>query len=937
MSGDLQVRKRKGKNKKKENEAGSERPTRGSKSQNGASSFIDSSPEYSDVPTFQHTEDYLDKSVKNGNKKKQQQSPCRSSTSSGSGCCAKILFIFLVTFLVILAALIFVQLHPREYATLVNKSQDSNIKQVAEDVLLEDTTGSDTPVKRALNIESIEEQIVREEEAEKVSFMKVTPRAVDVEIPDYDPDEKTPVQEPPIVKETAFVLGDREIDATEHTGESQHSRVQDSVDKEDERDQQLDSNNEKVIRETGEPKSEEPLANPEDSGERKRKNRKKSRKIPPSPEEILAHQNTLDRGERLMSAIRELSPNHPLLDELRPHLDGAKRDFQNLKLEGLESTTKHALIILEDFYVRLMDAKEKGELTTDHSRFYEEEEKEEEEEQPRASTVESAGGTSFDRPSLPPSSDSVTPSADSVTPSADSVTPSADTVTPSSDSVTPSSDSVPPSSDSVPPSSDSVPPSSDSVPPSSDSVPPSSDSSRADPKESAPRELSASRADVGLEDLTEEDLASPVDEGDLLHALRAAEALRQQDPRTALQEFTAVVRKKPLSARAQLGRARCLDALALAERSNARLEQAIASYRSVLDIAEEQPGLVSERLLRAATNTLIDKLRFRGHLPACVLAQLRLLEIFPDDSSLRNQLGITYLLQGKPAAAQKVFTEVLERWPHDGLAQVHLGFILKTTDGNNEDGARLMRKGIDSEEPGTGDARFYFHLGDALHRLGRQQEAGQVYEEAAAKGLILRPTQRSLYNVNRLSAKPVWAAEETTYETFFKKLKSNWETIRNEGLALIAAGFQPESENLRDSGKWGQLELYSRGRQNPTNCARAPKTCSIVGNFKPASGCRRGQVKFSLMEGGTHVWAHCGPTNCRLRAHLGLVVPKEEPVPVLRVDDQYLKWKEGEILVFDDSFEHEVWHNGTSPRLVLIVDLWHPELTLEERSTLAPV
>ena len=34
------------------------------------------------------------------------------------------------------------------------------------------------------------------------------------------------------------------------------------------------------------------------------------------------------------------------------------------------------------------------------------------------------------------------------------------------------------------------------------------------------------------------------------------------------------------------------------------------------------------------------------------------------------------------------------------------------------------------------------------------------------------------------------------------------------------------------------------------------------------------QIKFSVMYPGTHVWPHTGPTNCRLRAHLGLVVPK---------------------------------------------------------------
>lgn len=48
-------------------------------------------------------------------------------------------------------------------------------------------------------------------------------------------------------------------------------------------------------------------------------------------------------------------------------------------------------------------------------------------------------------------------------------------------------------------------------------------------------------------------------------------------------------------------------------------------------------------------------------------------------------------------------------------------------------------------------------------------------------------------------------------------------------------------------------------------------------------------------------------------------------------------WEEGKILIFDDSFEHEVWHNGTSVRVVFIVDVWHPDLTEEERSQLVPI
>jgi aspartate beta-hydroxylase len=48
-------------------------------------------------------------------------------------------------------------------------------------------------------------------------------------------------------------------------------------------------------------------------------------------------------------------------------------------------------------------------------------------------------------------------------------------------------------------------------------------------------------------------------------------------------------------------------------------------------------------------------------------------------------------------------------------------------------------------------------------------------------------------------------------------------------------------------------------------------------------------------------------------------------------------WEEGKLFIFDDSFEHEVWHNGTTTRLVLIVDVWHPELTEDEKRSMPAI
>lgn len=56
-------------------------------------------------------------------------------------------------------------------------------------------------------------------------------------------------------------------------------------------------------------------------------------------------------------------------------------------------------------------------------------------------------------------------------------------------------------------------------------------------------------------------------------------------------------------------------------------------------------------------------------------------------------------------------------------------------------------------------------------------------------------------------------------------------------------------------------------------------------------------------------------------------MPVPVPVPVrVPLWWQVREWKVGECLIFDDSFEHEVWHDGSTDRVVLICDLWHPDV-----------
>lgn len=150
--------------------------------------------------------------------------------------------------------------------------------------------------------------------------------------------------------------------------------------------------------------------------------------------------------------------------------------------------------------------------------------------------------------------------------------------------------------------------------------------------------------------------------------------------------------------------------------------------------------------------------------------------------------------------------------------------------------------------------------------------------------------------------------------------------ILKEALRLESRRFQDEAEAIPRSGTWSVLFLYERGRRVDEHCALCPITTQIVERHRTHRSLG-GIIYFSNLAPGTYVSPHRGPTNMRLRVHLGLDIP---PNCGLRVDDQILKWQPGRCTVFNDVFVHEVWNWGDHRRLVLVVDLWHPDMTDRE-------
>lgn len=133
----------------------------------------------------------------------------------------------------------------------------------------------------------------------------------------------------------------------------------------------------------------------------------------------------------------------------------------------------------------------------------------------------------------------------------------------------------------------------------------------------------------------------------------------------------------------------------------------------------------------------------------------------------------------------------------------------------------------------------------------------------------------------------------------------------------------------RGPARWDGYYLYRHGQRNETNALRCPQTVAAVDALALARVPGHGpEVLFSKLGPGTHLLPHHGVTNTRVVCHLPLIVP---PDCALRVADEVHAWRPGEVVVFDDTYAHEAWNRSDQTRVVLIFDMWHPELTEPER------
>jgi len=162
------------------------------------------------------------------------------------------------------------------------------------------------------------------------------------------------------------------------------------------------------------------------------------------------------------------------------------------------------------------------------------------------------------------------------------------------------------------------------------------------------------------------------------------------------------------------------------------------------------------------------------------------------------------------------------------------------------------------------------------------------------------------------------------------ELQENWETIRDEAMALVAEGgfdsiTDPDSASYYDIGfrtfyKYGWTKYYINwyGYTHKSAKRSCPKTVELLSKIPSVNG-----AMFSMLPPGGQLTRHLDPVACSLRYHLGLDTPNHDDC-YISVDDQKYSWRDGEPLLFDVTFLHFVHNDAHKPRLILMCDIDRP-------------
>lgn len=156
-------------------------------------------------------------------------------------------------------------------------------------------------------------------------------------------------------------------------------------------------------------------------------------------------------------------------------------------------------------------------------------------------------------------------------------------------------------------------------------------------------------------------------------------------------------------------------------------------------------------------------------------------------------------------------------------------------------------------------------------------------------------------------------------------IRANWETIKEEALALERSKLIKGSDRYNDIGfnsffrrGWKRFYLKWYNNFHPSAVEQCPKTIEML---KAMPGIKA--AMFVVLPAGSHLPVHRDPYAGSLRYHLGLITPNSEQCNIV-VDGEKYYWRDGQDVLFDETYIHHAENNTDKDRLIFFCDVERP-------------
>ena len=237
----------------------------------------------------------------------------------------------------------------------------------------------------------------------------------------------------------------------------------------------------------------------------------------------------------------------------------------------------------------------------------------------------------------------------------------------------------------------------------------------------------------------------------------------------------------------------------------------------------------------------------------------------------------------------------------------------------------------------------FTELRNVMHEVEALPTVQRGLEALGLKSIFEVPT-RAVHRIpspyTQKLQRPSYYIPGVPAHTFYDPAQFEWvepleqafPTVKAELLEVLqqdGKGFKAYmSEAQQRLEGWNTFNFFFYGRKFEENCGLCPKTTALLESLPRFE---RDHIMFSALNPHAHISHHTGPMNGIIRGHLAMIVPRG---CYIRVGEDERTWEEGKVLVFDDSFDHEVWNHSDHVRIVLFMNFWHPCFSAEEIAVL---